>query len=807
MHRWLFGIWSLLLVSSACSREARVSPSGIERAPSGALYHPEAASDAGADGASLLRAAVAASELVHPLTIPGIRFVVESAIRRGELPGAVVAIGDRRGLRYLRAFGERTVGEAMTTDTRFDLASLTKPFTAAAIMMLAERGVIDLRAPASSYLRELQRPDKRGITLAQLLLHTSGLPKVNPLSACEHGRAQARASIARERLLTPPGAQFEYSDLGFILLGEVVEGVTSMSLDAFTGSQLFVPLGMRDTAFRPAPGEAMRCAPTELREDVLIRGVVDDPRAFRLDGVAGHAGVFSTAEDLARFARMLLNRGELDGVRVLRDETVATFTAPHAVPGAVRSLGFDVQSSYALGKGRGMAPSAFGHGGYTGTSLWIDPVHDVFVIFLSNRVHVGPKGNIHPLASSVADLALRARRTVQTLAGEAPRAVDARSPARERPTVKVGIDVLEEEQFARLRGRKVAVLSHLPARDAKGSSTVEVIAHAREVTLRAIFSPEHGLAAHSEGKVASTKLFNVPVHSLFGKTRTPTPEMLAGVDTVVIDLVDVGTRFYTYMATALGLAEAAGAAGIDVVLLDRPNPLGGTRVEGPLSEPAFASFVNYHPLPLRHGMTAGELLSFLMEARALPARPHVVEVEGWRSEELFAETSLRWSPPSPNLPTPTQALLYPAIGLVEGTNVSVGRGTPRAFSVLGAPFVKGAALAEALRAAALPGLAVEATRFRPLVGPYQGKLIEGVSFEIRDPRSFSAARTGLAIAQALRTLYAEQWDRSRLGQMFASQATLEGLEHGLPLDGLVAAGEANLPKFLEQRLAVLIYPR
>ncbi len=795
MRRWLFGLCGLLLVSSACSRDARVSSKGIERAPSTALYHPEGASDAGADGASPLRAAVEASDLVDPLTIPGIRFVVESAIRRGELPGAVVAVGDRRGLRYLRAFGERTAGEAMTIDTRFDLASLTKPLTATAIMVLAERGVIDLRAPASSYLRELQRPDKRAITLAQLLLHTSGLPKVNPLSACEHGRAQARAAIARERLLTAPGGQFEYSDLGFILLGEVVEGVTSMSLDAFASSQLFVPLGMRDTAFRPAPGEAMRCAPTELRDDVLIRGVVDDPRAFRLDGVAGHAGVFSTAEDLARFSRMLLNRGELDGVRVLRNETVAMFTAPHTVPGAVRSMGFDVQSSYALGKGRGMSPGAFGHGGYTGTSLWIDPAHDVFVIFLSNRVHVGPKGNIHPLASSVADLALRARRTAQATAnaGRAP--------------IKVGIDVLEEEQFARLRGRKVAVLSHLPARDAKGVSTVDVIAHAREVVLRAIFSPEHGLAAQSEGKVASSKLFNVPVHSLFGRTRAPTPEMLAGVDTVVIDLVDVGTRFYTYMATALAVAEAAGAAGIDVMLLDRPNPLGGTRVEGPLSEPAFASFVNYHPLPLRHGMTAGELLSFLIEARDLRVRPHVVEVEGWRAEELFAETPLRWFPPSPNLPTPAHALLYPAIGLVEGTNVSVGRGTPRAFAVLGAPFIKGASLAETLRAAALPGLQVEATRFRPLVGPYQGKLIEGVSFALSDAHTFSAGRTGLAIAQALGRLYAEQWDRSRLGQMIASQATLDGLERGLPLDGLVSAGEANLPKFLEQRLGALIYPR
>jgi uncharacterized protein YbbC (DUF1343 family) len=269
----------------------------------------------------------------------------------------------------------------------------------------------------------------------------------------------------------------------------------------------------------------------------------------------------------------------------------------------------------------------------------------------------------------------------------------------------------------------------------------------------------------------------------------------------------VGTRFYTYMATALAVAEAAGALGIDVIVLDRPNPLGGTRVEGPLSEPAFESFVNYHPLPLRHGMTAAELLGFLVEARALPVRLHVVPVEGWQSDQLFAETGLRWTPPSPNLPTPEQALLYPAIGLVEGTNVSVGRGTPHAFAVLGAAFIKSAALAKALADARLPGLTIGETRFRPLVGPYSGQMIQGVSFGIVDARAYASGRTGLAIAQALRALYPQTWDSTRLGQMVASQGTIDALEQGASLDALVAAGETNLPKFLEQRAQALLYPR
>jgi uncharacterized protein YbbC (DUF1343 family)/CubicO group peptidase (beta-lactamase class C family) len=783
-----------------------VSPKALSHSPSVAVYHPDQdevlrarrSADAGPGEAARANAPRRASELVDPLAIPGIRFVVESAIRRGELPGGVVAVGDRRGLRYLEAFGVRTLGEAMTPETRFDLASLTKPFTAAAIMLLAERGVVDLGAPVSTYLRELQKPDKRSITIEQLLLHTSGLPKVNPLAACEHGRAHVRAAIARERLLSAPGARFEYSDLGFILLGEVVESVTSMSLDAFASSQLFSPLGMRDTAFRPAPGDALRCAPTELREDVLIRGVVDDPRAFRLGGVAGHAGVFSTAEDLARFAQMLLAGGALGEARVLSSATVGTFTTPRAAGGAMRTPGFDAQSSYALGRGRGMSARAFGHGGYTGTSLWMDPSHDLFVILLTNRVHVGPKGNIHPLASAVADLALRASQATKARSAD-------EAPAKAR--AKVGIDVMEEELFARLRGRKVAVLGHLPARDAKGVSTIDAIAHAREVTLRAIFSPEHGLSAQGEGQIKSGTMFSVPVHSLFGKTRSPSPEMLAGVETVVIDLVDVGTRFYTYMATALAVSEVCGQLGIDVIVLDRPNPLGGARVEGPISEPAFASFVNYHPLPLRHGMTAAELLQFLISARGLDVRLHVVTVEGFRAGDLFADTGLTWVPPSPNLPTPQKALLYPALGLVEGTNVSVGRGTPQAFSVLGAPFVKGQALADELGRAQLAGVGVSATRFRPQVGPYRGQQIEGVRFELSDPSTYSASRTGLAIVQALHKLYPSQWDRSRLAQMIASQATLDALERGAPLDAVVAEAAANLPKFLEQRAAALVYPR
>jgi uncharacterized protein YbbC (DUF1343 family) len=770
----------------ACAREAHGGQSTPEHAPAQAENHPPRTA---APVPPSKATAPLAPQVERALRAAGIRFVVEAALARGELPGCVIAVGDHAGLRYLEAFGERTAGEPMTVDTRFDLASLTKPIaTAASIMLLAERGQLELGAPAARYLPELDRPDKRAIRVRQLLLHTSGLPKVNPLAALEHGKAEGLRAIAGERLLSAPGTRFEYSDLGFILLGEVVERVSGAGLDAFALSALFEPLGMRDTDFRPAPEQAARCAPTELRDERTIRGVVDDPRAYRLGGVAGHAGLFSSAADLARFAQMLLRRGELDGVRVLSEQSVAALLAPQRLAGATRALGFDVQSSYALGRGQLMSARAVGHGGYTGTSLWLDPERDLFVVLLSNRVHVGPKGSIHPLASAVADLALRAAQPSATPAA-----------------LRSGIDVLQEEAFARLRGRRVALLTHLAARDARGTPTLDLVARAPRLTLRVLFSPEHGLEGKAEGKIADSTARGVPVHSLFGRTRKPTVAMLADVDCVVIDLVDVGTRFYTYMATALAVIEAAAERGLDVVLLDRPNPIDGVHVEGPLSEPSYHSFVNYHPLPLRHGMTAGELARLLVAQRGLAVRLHVVAVEGWRRSQWFGELGLAWHAPSPNLASPAQALLYPAIGLVEGTNLSVGRGTPEAFRVLGAPFVNGDALARAIEAHAPPAVRVRATRFRPQVGPYAGTQLPGVAFEVDAPAAFSATHLGFGVIAALHTLYPREWDSARLDQLVAHSESLRLLLSGAPLDAALRSANAGLETFMRDREQALLH--
>jgi uncharacterized protein YbbC (DUF1343 family) len=708
-----------------------------------------------------------------------IESLVERAIARGELPGCVVEIGTHVGPLYTRAFGERTAGEAMTLDTLFDLASLTKPFTAAAVAKLVEQHKLALDDRVGRHLASFARQDKREITVRHLLLHTSGLPKVSPLADFEAGREHTIARIAQLRLVSRPGVKFEYSDLGYIVLGELIRRVSGEPLERFLDRELLAPLGL-DAGYGPV--KVARAAPTEVRDGRTIRGVVDDPRAYRLGGSAGHAGLFATAEAVGRFARMLLGGGELDGKRVLA-RGLRAVVEPVPAGAHRRTAGFDVESPYALGRPLGFSPRAFGHGGYTGTSLWVDPAADLYVVLLSNRVHSGARATIHPLASSIGDVALGAR----TPSGFA-----------------LGIDVLARERFARLRGRKVALLTHLAARDSAGATTLARIEGAPSATLLSLLTPEHGLSGSEEGHVADRKKGALPVYSLFGATRRPTVDMLRGVDTLVIDLVDVGARFYTYMATTLAALEVAGELGIHVLLLDRPNPLDGAHVEGPVSEPAFASFVNYHPLPLRHGLSAGELARLLVAERKLSVKLEVVRLEGWDRRAWSGADTRPWVPPSPNLGTKEQALLYPAVALVEGTNVSVGRGTERAFRVVGAPFIRGEQLAAALQREQLAGLSIRATRFVPKVGPHRGREIAGVELTISNADAFSAAHTGLAIVRALLVLCPE-WQSQRMERMVAHAATIAALRAGVPLASIVQSWREELAAFAEKRTRALLY--
>jgi uncharacterized protein YbbC (DUF1343 family) len=525
---------------------------------------------------------------------------------------------------------------------------------------------------------------------------------------------------------------------------------------------------------------------------------------------------------------MMLGEGVLDGVRILSRASVQELTRPELLPGAVRSPGWDVASPYSKPRGRHFSPRAFGHGGYTGVSLWIDPELDLFVYFASNRVHPNAESNVVSLQAQITDAAVEALHplpascSAEVAATPAPAPVAAQLPAALAPApaaalapapvpvplVRAGIDVLRERGYEELRGRRVALVTHRAAVAADGSTTLDLLSSAPEVQLVAILSPEHGLEAKSEGAIRNTRdtRTDLPVYSLYGKTLRPTASMLEGVDLLVVDLVDVGTRYYTYMSTLHQTLIASAEHDIPVLVLDRPNPIGGVAVEGPLLDVGYENFVNHHRLPVRHGMTAGELAALINVEGHIGARLQVVEVAGWERGMLQPETKLPWSNPSPNLRDAEATLLYPAIGLMESTNVSVGRGTERPFHILGAPFIDGRALLRHLRAAQLPGVEFEAIDFTPDANPQQGKLCHGIAATVTDARSFEPVRTGIELARGVWRQRPRQWQSEKLIRLVGNQAVVRALFAGASAADLRRIWQPDLDAFLERRARFLRYP-
>ncbi len=355
---------------------------------------------------------------------------VDQTVRRhifqGDLPGAVVLVGQHGKILFHKAYGLRSVrpaAEPMTIDTIFDLASLTKVVaTAPAVMLLVERGKLRLGDRVSQYLPAFGQRRKEGITVQQLLVHYSGLPADLRLS--RRYRTSTRVLLDRiyqTRLIAPPGERFVYSDLGFVVLGKLVEKISGQRLDEFVRRNIYEPLGMRNTVFLPTRSQVGMIAPTErTRDGGMIRGVVHDPLAAKLGGIAGDAGLFSNAQDLGRFCQMMLNEGSLDGIQILKPETVALMTAPQSPAGKanIRGLGWDMESVYSSARGSFFSGSSYGHTGFTGTSIWIDPVSSTFLVILSNRVHPSGKGNVKELRTELANIVGKAMQVSTDVLGE-----------------------------------------------------------------------------------------------------------------------------------------------------------------------------------------------------------------------------------------------------------------------------------------------------------------------------------------------------------------------------------------------------
>ncbi len=732
-----------------------------------------------------------------------------ASIEQGEIPGAVLLVGRGSDILYRKAYGSRALQPEkvpMTTDTIFDLASISKVVGAAtSLMLLSERGQIKFSEKVSHYIPSFGVNGKSDVTIEQLLLHRSGLIADNPLEDYAGGPAEGLKTVYALTTAYPPGTKFVYSDVGYIVLGELVRVVSGRPLDRFAREEIFEPLGMKETGYLPPASWKLRCAPTEQREGRWMVGEVHDPRAYLLGGVAGDAGLFSTADDLARYCQMILAGGTLDGKRIMSPETVEQMTTARCLPngGKCRGYGWDIDTGYASPRGE-HAPKRrnFGHTGYTGTLFWLDPTHDCYMILLTNFVH--PKD---PITGHKPIEALR--RAVSSAVAEAILPPGSIAPAADkgRGSVLCGIDVLKRDGLKLLAGKRVALITNHTGRDADGNRTVDLLAKAANVKLVKLFSPEHGLYGALDEKVDHTvdKTTGLKVYSLYGETRRPTSEMLDGVDTLVFDIQDIGARFYTYPATMGNAMEEAAKRKIQMVVLDRPNPITGTTVDGPLADANKLGFTAYMRLPVVHGMTVGELARMFNSENKIGCDLHVVAMEGWKRSMWWDETGLMWINPSPNMRNLTQALLYPAVCLLEATNVSVGRGTDQPFEVFGAEWIDGRKLAAALNDARLPGLRFVPIEFTPNARQYSGKACQGVYIIVTDRNAVQPVRSGLTMAWCLNKLFGEKFQLGKVINLLANADTLAAVRKTEDPATLTQMWKDNLDEFKKMREKYLIY--
>ncbi len=744
--------------------------------------------------------AIAASGFAtaQPNAFDAIDEVVTREIVAGKAPGAVVLVGNRDSVLYRGAFGQRAlkpVREAMTVDTIFDLASLTKVIaTTIAVMHLVDRGMLRLDEPVATYWPEFAANGKSVITVRDILSHHSGLragfPPQNPVA----NAPAARAFISADRLIFPPRQSTLYSDINFIVLGELVRRVSGIALDAYCAQHVFGPLGMRDTTFEVPADRRSRVAPTEHRLGHMLRGDVHDQTAARMGGVTGHAGLFSTADDLAILAQMLLNGGERNGVRILDAATVTAMTTRQALRQgqSERGLGWDrVVPFPSDGRAKGIAKS-FGHTGFTGTALWIDPASNTFVVVLTNRVHPHGRGDVRALRTSVAERATAAIRAQRT-------------PS--EASVALGIDVLAAAEYAPLHGRRIGLVTNRSAIDRTGRRTLDLLRSAPGITMVALFSPEHGLDADRDETIASgvdtrTKLI---VHSLYGSVKRPTQEMLSGIDALVFDLPDVGVRFYTYATTMAYAMEAAAKARIRFFVLDRPNPLGGAVVQGPLLDADQTSFTGYFPLPVRHGMTIGELAQFFNAEAGIGAELEVIKMRNYNRALWYDQTGLQWIAPSPNLRRLEQAILYPGVAWVEGANVSVGRGTDTPFEMIGAPWIDGRKLSGYLTQRNIMGVSFNTVRFTPTASRHSGQVSNGVSVTLRDRDALDSSLLGLELVSALVKLFPAHFDLKRTDSIIGSRAVSSAIQSGDDPRVIAANWQEELDRFRARRERHLLY--
>ncbi len=752
--------------------------------------------------------------------------LLKDAVTNGDAPGGVLLVSHNGAIVYRKAFGKlsSTSNEPMVVDTIFDIASLTKVIaTATSVMRLVQLGQIKLNDPVAKYIPEFAQSGKQDITIRQLLIHYSGLPADLDLKQSWSGLEEGYNRVNACKLENAPGSTFLYSDVGFVVLGELVQKVSGMALDQYAQTYIFGPLGMTMTRFNPPQPWMPRIAPTQRDEHTgqVLRGTVHDPTARQMGGVAGDAGLFSTADDVGKFAQAMLNGGA-PILSPLIVEKMTTPQQPANLPN-VRGLGWDIDSPFASNRGELLPVGSFGHTGFTGTSLWIDPTTNTYIVLLTNSVNL-KDGNVVALRTEVATAVAAALQLAPTqeqkmrlarITGYNETEMAARRILVRNGRVLNGIDVLEERQFGPLAVPNVAtarigLVTNQTALDSKGRRTIDVLYRVPGAQLAAIFTPQHGLFGNIEGgDVPSFKdgATGVPIYSVFGDTdakRRPPAAVLHNLDVLVYDVQDQGVRFSSWESTLGYFLEAAAKAHKPIVVLDRPNPLNGAYVQGPVSD-AQESYTNYYPIPVRHGMTVGELAKLYNEEKHLDADLTVIPMRGWMRGDWFDSTSEIWVNPSPTVHDLEQATLYPGTALIEATNVSVGRGTDSPYQLIGAPWIEAKELAAYLNNRQIGGVRFLPTSFTPSSGTDARKQCSGVSIQLTNREQLDAPELGLELAAALHKLYPLGFDMAHMNQLLANQAVFVALQAGEDPRRIADDWRDKLDQFMEVRAKYLLY--
>ncbi len=721
--------------------------------------------------------------------IDRLRTALTQAVRDSKGPGAVAIVGGQDGVVFHAAAGNaqsQPSRRAAANDTIYDLASLTKVVaTTTAILKLNEAQKIDLDQPAGEWI---PIPAYMKFTIRQLLNHTAGLTAGKPLYRIHKSIDSMLQYYATLPLLDPPGTRFRYSDVGFMTLGKIVELAARDSLDAYCAREIFGPLNLTDTGFNPPASSKSRIAATEkcAWRGRVIQGEVHDENAYAVGGVSGHAGLFSTAHDLGRFCQALL------AGKIVTNATFDAMARRDQVPfWPWQGLGWALDPWSSMSQGYLPARTAIGHTGWTGTSIWMDRTSGVYAVLLGNTCHPSRRTRDNELF----------RRTFYTAV--------ANEVLPNQTNTHLGLDRVIRERFEGLRGNRIALLTNYAANDSLGRHILDVFALEKDINLKILYSPEHGLRGQAEaGATVSSEGGEVPIVSLYGDRKAPTSDELANIDLFVVDLQDVGARYYTYAATMKACMKACEAAGTPFMVLDRPNPVGGETLEGPIASDG-GSLVRYARIPIRHGMTLGELAVFFRRTEFTSTGFSVLvkSLDNWERHRLFDECQQVWTPPSPNLPTAQSALAYVGMCLFEGTNLNEGRGTDQPFLITGAPWLNPKRIIEAIRPDDRMGITLEATNYTPKSLPgkaanprFKDQRCEGIALRIERPKEARPFRLAVALLSAIREQHSRKFEWIPFFDTLAGTTELRArIDAGDSAAQIVASYEPALIQFDRDR--------